>query len=101
MRRAAPHERTAGKLSARRPAAHLNHGPIDLILEAFGDETEVRFTHVGLVPDDQCYDACSDGWGTYINGSLKDLIVVGKGHPNVGEAITGSEQSLAASQITP
>lgn len=61
-----------------------------------GDTTEVKFTHVGLVPEYECYDACSDGWRTYINGSLRDLIVSGKGHPNVGEAITASEQAFAA-----
>jgi uncharacterized protein YndB with AHSA1/START domain len=59
-----------------------------------GGKTEVRFTHVGLVPDYECYDACSDGWGTYINGSLKDLITKGKGQPNVGEPMTDHEREL-------
>jgi hypothetical protein len=39
-----------------------------------GDQTEVRFTHVGLVPDFECYDKCSNAWGSYVNGSLKNLI---------------------------
>ena len=60
-----------------------------------GDKTEVCFTHVGLVPTYECYSACSDGWRTYINGSLHDLITKGKGQPNVGEAITDSEQALS------
>jgi uncharacterized protein YndB with AHSA1/START domain len=59
-----------------------------------GDKTEIRFTHHGLVPEYECYDVCSDGWGTYINGSLRDLITTGKGHPNFGEAITASERVL-------
>ncbi|MFB9979923.1 SRPBCC domain-containing protein [Mesorhizobium kowhaii] len=63
--------------------------------ETGGGETEVRFTHVGLVPDYECYEACSQGWGTYINGSLRALILTGKGHPNVGEAMTESERALA------
>src|SRR5512135_3213605 len=50
------------------------------------DKTEIRFTHVGLVPQYECYNACSDGWSTYISGSLRDLITTGKGQPNVGEA---------------
>lgn len=50
-----------------------------------GDKTELRFTHVGLVPDYECYDVCQDAWGTYIKGSLKSLIVTGKGHPNPKE----------------
>jgi hypothetical protein len=59
-----------------------------------GNNTEIRFTHLGLVPEYECYDACSDGWRTYIRGSLRDLIVTGKGHPNVGEAVTDSERAL-------
>jgi hypothetical protein len=47
-------------------------------------ETEVRFTHQGLVPDYECYDACSDGWSTFINGSLRSLIASGKGTPLSG-----------------
>src|SRR5438445_2167808 len=49
------------------------------------DKTEVRFTHVGLVPESECYDACSNAWGSYINGSLRSLITSGKGHPNPKE----------------
>jgi hypothetical protein len=50
-----------------------------------GDKTEVRFIHVGLVPDDECYGACSNAWGSYINGSLRSLITTGKGQPNEKE----------------
>jgi hypothetical protein len=50
-----------------------------------GDKTEVRFSHVGLVPDHECYDACSSAWGFYINGSLRNLIATGKGEPNQKE----------------
>lgn len=59
-----------------------------------GDKTEVRFTHVGLVPQYECYNACSEGWSTYINGSLWSLITTGKGMPNVGEGITDTEKTL-------
>jgi hypothetical protein len=48
--------------------------------------TEVKFTHVGLVPDYECYDGCSTAWSYYINGSLRDLITTGKGQPNEKEA---------------
>jgi hypothetical protein len=47
-----------------------------------GDKTEVRFTHVGLVPAYECFDSCSNAWGFYINGSLRSLITTGKGEPN-------------------
>jgi len=44
--------------------------------------TEVRFTHVGLAPQLECYDVCSDAWAGYIHRSLPDLITTGRGHPN-------------------
>lgn len=47
-----------------------------------GNETEVRFTHRGLTPQYECFDVCSNSWGSYINGSLKRLITTGKGRPN-------------------
>ncbi len=43
------------------------------------DKTEVRFTHVGLVPGVPCYNDCSNAWGSYIKGSLFKLITEGKG----------------------
>jgi uncharacterized protein YndB with AHSA1/START domain len=45
-------------------------------------KTELRFTHVGLVPAFECYGDCSGAWGFYINESLRDLITIGKGQPN-------------------
>ncbi len=50
-----------------------------------GDRTELRFTHVGLLPAFECYGACSDAWGFYINDSLRSLITTGKGEPNQKE----------------
>lgn len=43
-----------------------------------GDKTVVRFTHVGLVPDIECYGGCSNAWGSIIKGSLRSLITTGK-----------------------
>src|SRR5580698_102974 len=47
-----------------------------------GAKTEIRFTHLGLVPDVECFSSCSGAWGFYINGSLRSLITIGKGEPN-------------------
>ncbi len=52
-----------------------------------GDKTELRFTHIGLVPAYECYGVCSDAWGTYIKGSLRNLITKGKGQPNQNDEI--------------
>ena len=58
-----------------------------------GDKTEVHFTHVGLVPANECYGVCSDSWGSYITGSLRDLITAGKGNPNpIEEIVTRARQ---------
>lgn len=47
-----------------------------------GNRTEVRFTHVGLGPDYECFDVCSNSWGFYLNTSLRGLIRTGRGVPN-------------------
>ena len=39
-----------------------------------GDKTEVRFTHLGITPEIECFDKCSNAWGSYINSSLLNLI---------------------------
>lgn len=51
-----------------------------------GDQTEVRFSHIGLAPDFECYDQCTSAWGFYINNSLRQLITTGHGAPNVQES---------------
>jgi uncharacterized protein YndB with AHSA1/START domain len=45
-------------------------------------ETEIRFTHVGLVPTCECFDICSNSWGFYLYTSLRTLIRTGRGLPN-------------------
>lgn len=47
--------------------------------------TRLDFTQVGLVPAYECYDICRDAWSSYIQGSLKNLIVTGEGKPNTKE----------------
>jgi hypothetical protein len=47
-----------------------------------GNQTQLRFAHLGLVPEVECFEACSSAWSFYVNGSLKRLITTGKGEPN-------------------
>lgn len=54
-----------------------------------GDKSGIRFTHLGLVPEYECFNVCSNAWGTYINGSLRSLITTGKGNPNQKEKVAG------------
>lgn len=48
-------------------------------------EVQVQFTHLGLVPAVECFGACSNAWGDYINNSLRNLINTGKGQPTAKE----------------
>lgn len=50
-----------------------------------GQQTQLTFTHLGLVPEYECFHICSDGWSNYISGSLYNLITTGKGQPNPKE----------------
>lgn len=46
-----------------------------------GGKTKIKFTHVGLVPEYECYEVCNVAWSTYINKSLYRLITTGRGEP--------------------
>ena len=50
-----------------------------------GNKTQLHFTHEGLVPGYECYNACVNGWTQYITLSLSALIATGKGQPNSKE----------------
>lgn len=49
------------------------------------NQTEIRFTHAGLVPQYECYEICREAWTNYIQNSLRNLITTGKGEPNPKE----------------
>ncbi|MEO6116190.1 MAG: SRPBCC domain-containing protein [Pseudolysinimonas sp.] len=39
-----------------------------------GDGAQVRFTHEGLRPSVECFDACSSAWSHYVGESLRAFI---------------------------
>ena len=45
-------------------------------------ETEIRFTHFGLLPEVECFEACAKGWSHYLGKRLLQLIDTGKGKPD-------------------
>jgi hypothetical protein len=49
------------------------------------NQTMIRFTHEGLVPQYECYEICREAWTNYIQDSLRGLITTGKGQPNIKE----------------
>ena len=46
------------------------------------DKTKLVITHFGLVPEFECYEACSKGWTHYLQSSLLPLITTGLGKPD-------------------
>lgn len=44
--------------------------------------TSVRMTHVGLVPEHQCYQNCEQGWNFYVKESLRKLLDEDQGLPD-------------------
>jgi hypothetical protein len=44
-------------------------------------QTEVLFTHIGLQSQFECFDVCSDAWGSLMRTSLPSLITTGSGIP--------------------
>jgi hypothetical protein len=47
------------------------------------NKTHIRFTHQGLVPEYECFDACSNAWTDIIHNSLHSLITTGEGQPDI------------------
>jgi hypothetical protein len=43
--------------------------------------TQIDFTHIGLVPEIECYNVCEEGWNSHITISLVKFINEGKGMP--------------------
>ena len=65
------------------------------------DKTQLQFVQVGLVPEYECYDICQNAWSTYIQKSLYNLIMTGKGQPNgKDKPQTEDERKLATPDFT-
>jgi len=50
-------------------------------ISPLGDETQVTMTHIGLVPEVECFGACEAGWNQHIKGSLFKLLTEHAGVP--------------------
>jgi hypothetical protein len=59
------------------------------ILET-GNKTQLIFTHEGLVPEVECYEACAPAWSQYVQNKLLPLITTGKGQTNKKEKTLNS-----------
>jgi hypothetical protein len=43
------------------------------------NKAQLRFTHLGLVPEIECFESCSNSWSQLIQQGLFSLITTGKG----------------------
>jgi hypothetical protein len=50
------------------------------------NKTQLRFTHLGLDPEIECYDSCSNSWNQLIQQCLFSLITTGKAEPIILDA---------------
>ncbi|HEY4327188.1 MAG TPA: SRPBCC domain-containing protein [Mucilaginibacter sp.] len=78
---------TDSKLTFIKDQSEWTGTKIDFEITRVGDKTQLQFTHVGLVPEGECFTDCSSAWNGYVNNSLKDLITTGKGQPTTVEQL--------------
>ncbi len=50
-------------------------------IEASSESTQITMTHIGLVPEVECYQACETGWNHHIKDSLLALLTEREGMP--------------------
>jgi hypothetical protein len=73
---------TEAKLNFTKDKTEWNDTRVIFDIAKKGKKTELRFTHQGLVPRFECFDACSGAWESYVTESLRKLITDGKGSPD-------------------
>ena len=70
---------TDSKLGTTNSSSEWTGTKIVFELKEIHHKTELRFTHIGLVPDFECYQDCSLGWDGLIQQSLFSFITSGEG----------------------
>lgn len=70
---------TDSQLNFLKDKSEWNETEIKFEIAEINNKTQLRFTHQGLNPTIECYDACSNAWGMIVQQSLFSLITTGKG----------------------
>jgi hypothetical protein len=76
---------TESRLNFIKDKEEWTNTQIEFEISTINNQTQVVFTQIGLVPEIECYDACSNAWSQYIQQSLYNLITKGKGKPEKKE----------------
>jgi len=69
---------TESQLNFVEDKSEWNGTKISFEISPQGDKTQLRFTHLGLVPEVECFDSCSNAWSELIQQGLFSLITTGK-----------------------
>ena len=72
---------TDSKLNFLQNKQEWTNTQISFEVTAQDDKTKIDFTHIGLAPAIECFNACSNAWSHYIQQSLFSLVTSGKGQP--------------------
>jgi hypothetical protein len=72
---------TDSKLNFLEDKHEWTNTKISFELSNYDNKTLIEFTHIGLIPEVECYNSCVKGWDYYIKGSLFKLLTEGKGTP--------------------
>lgn len=72
-------------------------------LQPAHDGTKVTLTQHGLMPEQECYDVCSNAWNLFVGDSLRPLSEHGQGKPesNTGQAEPATRARAAADALGP
>ena len=70
---------TDSKLNFTKDKSEWTGTKIVFEIAEINNETQLRFTHRGLVPKIECYGGCAGAWTDLIQKSLFSLIATGKG----------------------
>lgn len=70
---------TDSKLNFTKNASEWTGTKIVFEITEVNNKTQIRFSHLGLVPEIECFNNCSNAWSQLIGESLFSLITTGKG----------------------